>query len=645
MAVPSVHPETGRNYRFLDHKYSPKRIPMPALCPPWVLGLRPVEGARSPVSVSSFILPARAATHSNFDRSEVLAAIPDKIGLARSWGIRIAGRTGQNGWAPCHAIDREDIKPSAAIHFQSGHYVDRGSGTKLSLFDLGIKLGVYRDFHDAISKPRSTMCQGIRTVKIDLFHMTPETQPRVRINEEVVEEYAESVRTGKKLPPVTAYKDDENMIWLADGWHRVHAYRKAGLEEINTNLLKGSKRDAVLFAVGANTEHGQRRTNADKRRAIETMLADKEWGRWSNGKIAQQCAVSDHFVGTVRAELTPIRSESSTEREGRDGRTIKTDKIGSPKLATINGHAAPDPPDVAKARANGKIPATAVVEVHEPEEITDLADVAEEIAETAAQSDDELSNDDWLATLPLSSKLKGSQLKTFSRDALAYRELEKPRPVISVVRGQGSQDSHQQGSLCIFGRSIPKNRSPETLAAVSDYGERRLRRDRRGCRVRRVPAMLRKRLLDQMTATLFADEKTRIGELQVSLRPYQDEAIDAIRAEFIKGIKSTLLVLPTGTGKTITFGVVARRTIERGGRVLILAHRDELIQQAVAKLDLLGIDAGIEKAEQQARSIFSPDCVVASVATMQRKRLTSWPRDHFRLISLPMKAHHAGRFI
>lgn len=140
--------------------------------------------------------------------------------------------------------------------------------------------------------------------------------------------------------------------------------------------------------------------------------------------------------------------------------------------------------------------------------------------------------------------------------------------------------------------------------------------------------------------TLFAEEKTRLGPVQVSLRDYQEEAIDAIRDRFIKGDRSTLLVLPTGTGKTITFGSVARRTIERGGRVLILAHRDELIQQAAAKLDLLGVEVGIEKAEQQARAIFNPDCVIASVATMQRKRLASWPRDHFRLI-ITDEAHHA----
>lgn len=151
VAPPSIHPETGQRYTFFNQYCSPKKIPMPAICPAWVLGLRPVEEASPKASIGSFLLPARVATHSTFGRTEVLDAIPDKIGLARSWGVRIAGGTGQSGWTPCHAIDREDIKPSAAIHYRTGYYVDRGSGSKLSLFDLGIKLGVYQDFHHAIS--------------------------------------------------------------------------------------------------------------------------------------------------------------------------------------------------------------------------------------------------------------------------------------------------------------------------------------------------------------------------------------------------------------------------------------------------------------------------------------------------------------
>lgn len=140
---------------------------------------------------------------------------------------------------------------------------------------------------------------------------------------------------------------------------------------------------------------------------------------------------------------------------------------------------------------------------------------------------------------------------------------------------------------------------------------------------------------------LFTLQRPRLIDPQVSLRPYQVDAINAIRDEYRRGVKSTLLVLPTGMGKTITFGSAARSAIEKNRRVLILAHRGELIQQAVEKLDLLGVSAEIEMADQYARSRYpNPDCVVATVQTLRGDRLASWPRDYFGLV-VTDEAHHA----
>ena len=126
-------------------------------------------------------------------------------------------------------------------------------------------------------------------------------------------------------------------------------------------------------------------------------------------------------------------------------------------------------------------------------------------------------------------------------------------------------------------------------------------------------------------------------------RPYQVAAYHRIFEEFLdRGRRSTLLVLPTGSGKTYTFGMVARRVIAEHGRVLVLAHREELITQAANALAAFGIDAAIEKAAQSARDSLwgEPDCVIASVQTMQRKRLASWARGHFHLI-VTDEAHHS----
>ena len=70
----------------------------------------------------------------------------------------------------------------------------------------------------------------------------------------------------------------------------------------------------------------------------------------------------------------------------------------------------------------------------------------------------------------------------------------------------------------------------------------------------------------------------------MELRPYQQQAKDAIFSEWENGIKKTLLVLPTGCGKTIVFAKVAEECVKGGSRVLILAHRGELLDQAADKI-------------------------------------------------------------
>lgn len=70
----------------------------------------------------------------------------------------------------------------------------------------------------------------------------------------------------------------------------------------------------------------------------------------------------------------------------------------------------------------------------------------------------------------------------------------------------------------------------------------------------------------------------------MELRPYQQEAKDSIFEEWDKGVNKTLLVLPTGCGKTIVFAKVAEECVRRGSQVLILAHRGELLDQAADKI-------------------------------------------------------------
>lgn len=131
----------------------------------------------------------------------------------------------------------------------------------------------------------------------------------------------------------------------------------------------------------------------------------------------------------------------------------------------------------------------------------------------------------------------------------------------------------------------------------------------------------------------------------MELRPYQKEAVASVEAEFARGVRSTLIVLATGCGKTIVFSHLAAREVRRGGRVLILAHRGELLTQAIDKLRAAtGIEAGLEKAEETSAVGFDEipyTVVVGSVQSMKsQRRLARFDRDEFSLIVVD-ECHHA----
>lgn len=126
-----------------------------------------------------------------------------------------------------------------------------------------------------------------------------------------------------------------------------------------------------------------------------------------------------------------------------------------------------------------------------------------------------------------------------------------------------------------------------------------------------------------------------------TLRPYQQTAQENIHSEWENGHLRTLLVLPTGTGKTIVFASVAADQVRAGDRVLILAHRGELLEQAADKLQRsTGLVSAVEKAESTCLNSWYR-VVVGSVQTLQREsRLERFPQDYFGTIIID-EAHHA----
>lgn len=203
-------------------------------------------------------------------------------------------------------------------------------------------------------------------VKISQIRIDGGTQSRLSINEAVVADYADAMASGVDLPPVVLFFDGSHH-WLADGFHRYHAHNKIGALEIDSDVRNGTKRDAVLFSVGANGAHGLQRTNADKHRSVETLLSDAEWVQWSDREIAKACSVANSFVSKIRTSLFSENSEKPAERtyttkHGTEA-VMKTAKIGKRE-------------DVQAAPAQAPKPTAAPIE-EEPE---DEGPSAEEIA-------------------------------------------------------------------------------------------------------------------------------------------------------------------------------------------------------------------------------------------------------------------------
>jgi len=126
----------------------------------------------------------------------------------------------------------------------------------------------------------------------------------------------------------------------------------------------------------------------------------------------------------------------------------------------------------------------------------------------------------------------------------------------------------------------------------------------------------------------------------MELRPYQREAVSAVLDEWNQGHRKTLLVLPTGTGKTVVFSKVVSEQVNKGHRALILAHRGELLEQAADKLQqTCGLSSVLEKAESTGIGSSVP-VTVGSVQTLCRdSRLEQFPEDYFSDIIVD-EAHH-----
>ena len=155
--------------------------------------------------------------------------------------------------------------------------------------------------------------------KIKLSDLVTEgLQIRCAIDKDVVAEYAEAMKDGKEFPPVIVYRE-KSKPYLADGYHRVGAAKELGLDEIEAEVREGGFNEALKYALRANAEHGLRRTNADKRHALEIAWENRRklFGEKdpSSRQLAEIAGVSKSSCETFIKEAKVAKLATSNDDE------------------------------------------------------------------------------------------------------------------------------------------------------------------------------------------------------------------------------------------------------------------------------------------------------------------------------------------
>lgn len=254
-------------------------------------------------------------------------------------------------------------------------------------------------------------------------------QPRAALNPDIVEEYAEAVKAGAELPPLTVFFDGTT-YYLADGFHRRAAYKEAGENEISVEIHFGTRRDALLYSLGANEDHGLRRNKGDRKRAVLTMLRDEEWREWSVVDIAAACKVSRQYVHQLKQELACTVNSLH----------VNNGKTTSLPANAQNGHGAEYFEDAEAEEEDTGFTDEEISEAYTvpavPRPKPQRSDPAP--VTPAAIDEDDLTDEEYLLRCPTYRRLmqfphKGREFRV---NALAYRAMSESAPGKPTIIGQ-----------------------------------------------------------------------------------------------------------------------------------------------------------------------------------------------------------------
>jgi hypothetical protein len=231
------------------------------------------------------------------------------------------------------------------------------------------------------------------------------------------------MKNGDKFPPVQVITDGVKS-YLVDGFHRYFAVKKLGKTSIEAEITSGTLRDAILASCKVNRSHGLRRTNADKRKAVITMLDDFEWGEWSDSEIARQCDVSQPFVSNIRKGLS---APEIVKYKDKDGATQTRTRL--PVKAKVG--------ERMKLAANEEVPDEFSHDMQD-EVIADLTEQNEKLKDQLAvnQAPDPTAAEQIIAELREENKRLHMELKTvkLSRDQFQNENAQLMKQVAALQR-------------------------------------------------------------------------------------------------------------------------------------------------------------------------------------------------------------------
>jgi ParB-like chromosome segregation protein Spo0J len=168
-------------------------------------------------------------------------------------------------------------------------------------------------------------------IAIDRVVVDEQTQPRRGLSDSVIRNMIDDLRAGDVLPEIIVYQDGDK-YWLADGWHRMTAYKLEGKSVIEAKVYTGSARDAFLTALASN--RAVPLTLDERKQAARRMLMDEEWTKMSDREIGRRCGIDGKTVTSMRndlsAEIPQIAevTDTTVDPTGQSGQKAQNSGVG-----------------------------------------------------------------------------------------------------------------------------------------------------------------------------------------------------------------------------------------------------------------------------------------------------------------------------